>query len=172
MSAWAVGTRIAAVRDATDTTVYLYGRGVYAGDFPRPGSGNWSEEIRQSARNVIEAELRATDTEQLRASDDAWMVRTIAETVTAGKRTQEEADRDLAEYRKVRAERDAHRAATPLEEQVDELLNAMDLNPRLDLDGGGVVWGYECWWMPEAKFDAMYGEHTVVEVPEPVRSDR
>ena len=21
-------------------------------------------------------------------------------------------------------------------------------NPRIDLDGGGVVWGYQCWWFP------------------------
>lgn len=168
MSARAVGSRIAAVRNATDDTVYLYGRGVYAGDFPRPGSGNWPESTREMARNVIEGE--PGNVEELRAADDAWMVRKLAETVEAGKRTQEEAVRELAEYRRIRAEREARRAAMSVEEQVVELLTQMDLNPRLDLDGGGTVWGCECWWMPEAEFDTFRGSRTIVAVPEPARS--
>ncbi|WP_093803957.1 hypothetical protein [Streptomyces sp. Wb2n-11] len=167
MSAHKPGTRIAAVRNADDTTVYLYGRGVYAGDFPRPGSGNWPESTRQMARNVIEGEDDNVD--ELRAADDAWMVRKLAETVEAGKRTQEEADRELAEYRRIRLEREARRAAMSVEDQVVELLTNMDLNPRLDLDGGGTVWGCECWWMPEEEFDKFLGGRTVVEVPEPKR---
>lgn len=167
MSAQSVGSRIAAVRDTTDTTVYLYGRGVYAGDFPRPGAGNWSEETRQMARNVIGSDRGNAD--ELRAADDAWMVRKIAETVAAGKRTQEEANHELAEYRRIRAEREAHLAAMTVDEQVVELLTGMDLNPRLDLDGGGTVWGCECWWMPEAEFDTFLGSRTVVIVPEPAR---
>ena len=168
MSAHGVGSRIAAVRDASDTIVYLYGRGVYAGDFPRPGSGNWPEETRQMARRVIEGQDDNTD--EVRAADDAWMVRKLAETVEAGKRTQAEADAELAEYRRIRLEREARRAAMTVEEQVVELLTGMDLNPRLDLDGGGTVWGCECWWMPEAKFDELIGGRTVVVVPEPERS--
>lgn len=168
MSARAVGSRIAAVRNATDDTVYLYGRGVYAGDFPRPGSGNWSESTREMARNVIEG--GSGNVEEVRAADDAWMVRKLAETVEAGKRTQEEAVRELAEYRRIRAEREARRAAMSVDEQVVELLTQMDLNPRLDLDGGGTVWGCECWWMPEAEFDTFRGSRTVVVVPEPARS--
>lgn len=168
MSAWAIGSRIAAVRNATEDTIYLYGRGVYAGDFPRPGSGNWPEETRDMARRVVQCQDDNTD--ELRAADDAWMVRKLAETVEAGKRTQEEADRELAEYRRLRLEREASRAAMTVEEQVVELLTGMDLNPRLDLDGGGTVWGCECWWMPEAEFDKFAGSRTVVVVPEPARS--
>ncbi|QGZ53306.1 hypothetical protein GPZ77_34310 (plasmid) [Streptomyces sp. QHH-9511] len=59
--------------------------------------------------------------------------------------------------------------ARPMEEKVTDLLEEMDKNPRLDLDGGGVVWGCECWWMPEAKFVEFAGTRTLVEVPEPVR---
>jgi hypothetical protein len=169
MSAHAVGSRIAAVRNATDTTVYLYGRGVYAGDFPRPGSGNWDEKTIAMARRVVEDDNRE-DTEALRAADDAWMVRKLAETVEQGKRTQEEADHELTEYRRIRAEREASRAAMTVEEEVVELLTGMDLNPRLDLDGGGTVWGCECWWMPEAEFDKFAGSRTIVLVSEPERS--
>lgn len=168
MSTRSVGSRIAAVRNATDHIVYLHGRGVYAGDFPRPGSGNWSEETKRMARNVVGEDQG--DTDQLRAADDAWMVRKLAETVEEGKKTQEEADHQLAEYRRLRLERESRRAAMTVDEQVIELLTQMDLNPRLDLDGGGTVWGCECWWMPEAEFDKFLGSRTVVEVPEPARS--
>lgn len=168
MSAYQPGTRIAAVRNANETTVFLYGRGVYAGDFPRPGSGNWPEETRQMARSVIEGQDDNAD--ELRAADDAWMVRKLAETVEAGKRTQAEADHELAEYRRIRAEREARRAAMTVEEQVVKLLQEMDLNPRLDLDGGGTVWGCECWWMPEGKLAELVGDRAVEYVPEPVRS--
>lgn len=168
MSAYAVGSRIAAVRDATDDTIYLFGRGVYAGDFPRPGSGNWSESYRQMARNVVTESL-AEDVQGLRAADDAFMVKRFNECVQAGTKTRQEADQDLAEYRRIRAEREAKRAAMSVEDQATELLKDMDLNPRLDLDGGGTVWGCECWWMPEEEFEAFRGARRVVEVPEPVR---
>lgn len=168
MSAYEAGTRIAAVRDANDTTVFLYGRGVYAGDFPRPGSGNWTADQRRIAEDVVRDSLEHAD--ETRAADDAFMVKRLAETVTAGTQTQQEADQALSEYREIRAAREAKWSATPVEEQVVELLQGMDLNPRLDLDGGGTVWGCECWWMPEEKFDEFVGARTVEVVPEPDRS--
>ncbi|MFE9491461.1 hypothetical protein ACFYNF_34330 [Streptomyces sp. NPDC006641] len=169
MSAWSAGTRIAAIRNATETTVFLFGRGVYAGDFPRPGAGNWSDDTVRMARRVVEESLNE-NVDGLREVDDAFMVRRIAESVEQGKQTREEADQGLAEYRRLRAEREAKRAAMTVDEQVTELLTGMDLNPRLDLDGGGTVWGCECWWMPEAEFDKRYSRHAVVMVPEPARS--
>jgi hypothetical protein len=169
MSAYAVGSRIAAVRDATDDTIYLFGRGVYAGDFPRPGSGNWSESYRQMARNVVTESL-AEDVRGLRAADDAFMVKRFNECVQAGTKTRQEADQDLAEYRRIRAEREAKRAAMSVEDQATELLKDMDLNPRLDLDGGGTVWGCECWWMSEEEFQAFRGARRVQIIPEPARA--
>ncbi|THA22751.1 hypothetical protein E6R18_32920 [Streptomyces sp. A1277] len=169
MSGWPVGTRIAAIRNATEDTVFLFGRGVYAGDHPRPGSGNWSPDTVAMARRVVEESL-AEDVDAMRAADDAFMVGRLDEAVAAGKQTREEADQNLADYRRLRLEREAERAAMSVDEQVTELLTGMDLNPRLDLDGGGTVWGFECWWMPEAKFDKQYRQHRVVMVPEPVRS--
>lgn len=26
-----------------------------------------------------------------------------------------------------------------------------DVNPRITLDNGDIVWGFECWWGPEAQ---------------------
>jgi len=163
-----VGARIVAVRDATDEVIHLFGRGVYAGDHPRPGSGNWSPDTIAMARRVIEEGL-AEDKDELRARDDAFMARRIAESVAEGKCTQAEADADLAEYRRLRLEREAARDAMTVDELVTELLTGMDLNPRLDLDDGSVVWGCECWWMPEAEFESFKGSRQVVAVPAPRR---
>lgn len=38
-------------------------------------------------------------------------------------------------------------------------------NPCIELDGGGVVFGIECWWGPEEKVKAMIGAREVVIVP-------
>lgn len=168
MSAKDVGSRIAAIRNADKTTIYLFGRGVYAGDFPRPGSGAWSARQYEIARSVVSSSDEE-GVKQLRAADDAFMVRKLNECVDEGRKTREEADQSLAEYRRIRAEREAKRASMSVDEQVVELLTEMDQNPRLDLDGGGTVWGCECWWMPEEQFDNSIGGRRVVIVPEPVR---
>ena len=34
--------------------------------------------------------------------------------------------------------------------------NLGQINPRIDLDGGKVVWGCECWWGPEDKVREKY----------------
>lgn len=39
--------------------------------------------------------------------------------------------------------------------------------PKIALDGGGFVYGYECWWGPEDKVKASIGERKVIEVPAP-----
>lgn len=41
-------------------------------------------------------------------------------------------------------------------------------NPRITLDSGDVVWGCQCWWGPETKFQAEFGKLAVVNVPVPV----
>ncbi|QGZ53305.1 hypothetical protein GPZ77_34305 (plasmid) [Streptomyces sp. QHH-9511] len=83
MSAWAVGSRIVAVRNATDDTVYLFGRGVYAGDFPRPGSGNWSAAERASAeRAIVEGEERHGVDVMM-----AWVQERLEKQVAAGEVT-------------------------------------------------------------------------------------
>lgn len=37
-------------------------------------------------------------------------------------------------------------------------------NPRIRLDNGEVVWGYECWWGPESEFEAYRNGREVVTV--------
>ena len=37
-------------------------------------------------------------------------------------------------------------------------------NPKLQLDNGKVVWGYQCWWGSEEKVKTIIGTRAVVEV--------
>lgn len=37
-------------------------------------------------------------------------------------------------------------------------------NPKILLDSGKVVWGYECWWGPEARIRESIGTRRVVEL--------
>ncbi len=37
-------------------------------------------------------------------------------------------------------------------------------SPRLRLDDGTVVWGYQCWWGPEDKIKERYKDHVKVDV--------
>ena len=38
-------------------------------------------------------------------------------------------------------------------------------NPRIRLDSGEVVWGMQCWWGPEERFDEWMAGREVVIVP-------
>ena len=40
-------------------------------------------------------------------------------------------------------------------------------NPKITLDSGEVVWGYQCWWGPMTKWDELKGNKQVVEIPIP-----
>lgn len=39
---------------------------------------------------------------------------------------------------------------------------------RIDLDGGGVIWGSQCWWSTEAEIKDMIAGKNVVKVPWPI----
>ena len=44
----------------------------------------------------------------------------------------------------------------------NEFLNKLSIpNPKIKLDSGKFVWGYECWWGPEDRVKEMIGERTV-----------
>ena len=129
-----VGSRVFAVRENDDTTVYAYGYGVYVGDFPMPG---WAPTEEDRAR--VERVIREVDGDPLdmRPFFDAK--------VTAGDLTREEADAHLAEGER----RHAEQLARPMAERVEEHLQRSSLNPKIVLDdNAGVVWGFECWWGP------------------------
>lgn len=153
------GDRIVAVCEANETTVFIYGRGVYAGDFPRPGSGNWSE----SQRATAEALLRKNDEDPVPLR---WLAKYWAAKVAAGEKTQEEADEIVTKA----AERREADKARPMEDRVAGLLTTLDLNPRLDLDNGRTVWGFQCWWGHETGFEKWVGAREIVEVAAPGES--
>ena len=35
-------------------------------------------------------------------------------------------------------------------------------NPRFTLDDGSIMWGYKCWWGPEAQIQEMISERKVI----------
>ncbi|MFJ4988777.1 hypothetical protein ACIP9H_33875 [Streptomyces sp. NPDC088732] len=155
MTTMTTGTRVVAVCAADKAVVLLYGRGVYAGDFPRPGSGNWSVEDRALA----EATIRESDA----AGRTLEATREInAQLVARGESTQADADARIANA-------EVHFAKS-IAERAEDLLRGMDLNPRIDLDAGGSVWGCECWWMPEEEFEAFVQGRTIEPVPFPRRA--
>lgn len=41
-------------------------------------------------------------------------------------------------------------------------------NPRITLDNGKVVWGYQCWWESEEETKRIIGQRTVINVDHPV----
>ena len=50
------------------------------------------------------------------------------------------------------------------QEMPPEELGFPILNPKILLDSGDVVWGFECWWAEEDKIREMVGNRRVVEV--------
>ena len=43
----------------------------------------------------------------------------------------------------------------------DVFLKSMG-NPKLKLDDGRVVWGYQCWWGPEEKIKTLFGDRVLI----------
>ena len=35
-------------------------------------------------------------------------------------------------------------------------------NPKIQLDNGNIVWGYQCWWASEEKVKEMIGNRNVI----------
>lgn len=60
-------------------------------------------------------------------------------------------DAERATYRKI-AE-----AMDPPPADIDGLVEACVRNPRITLEGGGTVWGYQCWWGPAETLDDIAG---------------
>lgn len=153
------GDRVFAALGSDGSVIKVIGMGVYAGDFPRPGSRTAlgtapaAEDVEWAKRTI---EGFDKDRPQLDAQARAMYDRLIEE----GQYTSEEADAGMAEA-KVRLDAEE---ARPMDERVAELLARMDANPRIDLDDGQVAWGCECWWGPVEKYDQMTRGKTVVMV--------
>jgi hypothetical protein len=149
----APGSRVFAVRDTDENTVNLIGFGVYAGDHRRPTSDGNLAEYRQLAEQAI----AHSDASPIDAA--GWYDTLVAK----GEMTRADADRQLAEGEA----RAAASKARPMSERVDELVERLLANPRIDLDDGTVVWGCECWWSAEERFDEFVGDREVVTVDWP-----
>jgi hypothetical protein len=148
-----VGDRVFAVRDADKTEVRLYGRGVYAGDKPRPGSSQPTDDDLARLVPVIEhADANPMDV-------TGWYDRMVE----TGEMTRQDADDALAAGQaSAQAER-----AKPMVERARALWDRLALNPCIELDNGGTVWGFQCWWGAEDQFDRWAGGRQIVEVGPP-----
>ena len=145
MTVIAVGTRVFAVQSAGEDEVRSYGPGVYAGDFPRPGTTEPDEAEIAEVIEIIE------ENERERPIEDALehYRQHYASHVESGEVTQAEADEYIEKHRQSMLEY----RARPARERALEIMESMANNPRIDLDQGGSVWGFQCWWGPEAQFD-------------------
>lgn len=98
------GTRVIAICRSEGDTLYIYGFGVYEGNFLPPAVN-------------IDDEVELCTSEYLASQKDD-------------------------------PENTPPMDADSIRAMVVECMQ----NPRIKLDDGKVVWGYECWWMPESDF--------------------
>jgi len=137
------GTRVIALAcaDPETMTIDVYGAGVYAGEFPRPGytgvPAEGSDEYEYWAAIIIRNDLARGP---LQRSLDEHKRR-----LDAGEYDQAEYERCCAEAEEL----DLAAKQTPMATRVASIYEAMASNPRIDLDDGGSVWGFECWWARE-----------------------
>lgn len=137
MSSYEVGTRVFAWQKADQEKVYSYGHGVYAGDFVPPGQETPAESTLAICRQVI----------QEGDENPERYFGLIDYAVSKGDLTPEEGE-ERKTQELVRREEDKKR---PIEDRALELYLSSAENPRIDLDDGSVVWGFQCWWGPEER---------------------
>ena len=149
-----IGTRVWAVRDATDDVVHAYGFGTYVGDRLMDG---WDH---PSILARCEKSIRRSDERPL-IDPHAFYGRKVEQ----GEMPREEADTAIARVEaSVAAER-----ALPFAQRVTKLAQACGMNPVIELDAGGWVWGAECWW-GEADTPVTWAKgRSIVAVPAPER---
>lgn len=56
-------------------------------------------------------------------------------------------------------------------EEPPEYKTVFGPNPKIQLDSGDVVWGYQCWWGPEDKIREHIGDRHVTIVPVVVQNE-
>jgi hypothetical protein len=146
------GTRVFAIRAADDSTVYLFGRGVWDGrqpisDAPVPDP---------LPQHAIDQATR----------DEAWwddnhdcLVDSNVEAMRGSGATQDEIDTYLAEA----AAR--HAARPPLSQRILAAARRLAGPPttyRITLDTGQYVYGLQCWWAPEERYEEVIAGRGVV----------
>lgn len=146
-------SRVFAVLSANKDEVQFLGFGTYVGDHPRPGT---PERFSDSDYKMAADAVRRTDAQM--ADLDTWPL--WEQAIEEGKYTREEGERKYHEsVAKIAAERQR-----PIEERAHDLLLQMARNPKIELDNGDVVWGYQCWWGPEERWPEISAGRTVREV--------
>lgn len=138
-----------AIRDTSGDpkVVNLFGVGVYVGDEVPPEResevGAWVEQARE-----IDREILAED------PGEALAVQRGCNTANASLGGTEHSEEALVGF--VQAARDKAEHNLTLDDNAyaaEIRRNPIFGNPKIELDGGGVVWGYQCWWGAEDKLD-------------------
>jgi len=144
MSRAPIGARVFALRSADDSTVFLYGHGVYAGMQPEPHWDPDSEFLdgqtwRESTQEQVRAQMAQPQEEYIRDGQPTGM--DVYGVPMGDTRT--------------------------FDQRVEDTLIGIGSNPRIDLDSGGSVWGFFCWWALEDRFESVVAGRDVVVVPVP-----
>lgn len=137
------GTRVIAVACADPETmiVDIYGAGVYAGEFPRPGYEDVPREGSPEHEYWVDV-IRSSDE---RRSSLQWSLGIHKHRLEEGEYDQAEYELRCAEAQEV----DQAERMRPMADRVASVFEGIGKNPRIDLDEGGSVWGFECWWAHE-----------------------
>ncbi len=143
-----VGDRVIALRSADDTTVYVYGRGVYLGPQEMP---YWDPD--SPGRDGIT--WRAAIEEQVRYQMDEPQKEWVCDGRPMGVDNYGNPMGDTRTF----------------EERVAARLADVAANPCIQLDNGAKVYGYFCWWGTEDQYTTAFrrgrGEQHVP-VPDPL----
>lgn len=158
MSSHDAGSRVLAIRNGEDTTLYVYGEGTYVGDLLRPGA-TWPCD--PDTYEMIREVVTAHDDEPIEGHYFLGFYDASVESQPDQPplKTREETIAGLL------AERER-----PIDDRVRDLWEATSGNPCIHLDSGDTVWGFQCWWGPLDRANKKYPEETferiVVPVPE------
>lgn len=128
--------RVYAVVDVTPEQVRYLGTGNYVGDHIPPGFEK-AEEPNDEEREII-SQMVAESIERI---DREYREETL-KAFDEGSIDAEQRDEILAEL----DETTAKARAVPMEERVQTVWDRTGRNPKIVLDTGEVVWGYQCWW--------------------------
>lgn len=149
-----LGTRVIAIAcvDPVAMTVEFYGNGFYAGEFSRPGYEGVPVEGSDEYEDWA-AVIRRSDEQNLSLQ---WSLDAHLADLQAG-----EIDQAEYELRCTYAEQaEARERARSMPDRVASAYEGIVRNPRIDLDEGGSVWGFECWWGPEKEVSDRYEDWT------------
>lgn len=144
------GDRVIALAcvDPDTMTVDAYGAGVYAGLRLRPGHESVPTEGSQDYEYWADV-IRRNDEAN---SSIQWSLDMHKYLFEQGEYDRDEYDQRCTEARRI----DLAERLRPMPERVARVFEGIGMNPRIDLDEGGSVWGFECWWGPEVVVKAKY----------------